>query len=556
MNNKKTSSSSESSKNSDESSLIVAKIEKLIKENDIAAAAKICKDFLVANPKDSRGYNLVGKMLLAKNNPIQALANFNLAIEYSPENAEYQTNAGNCCLLLNMQNDAHSYLEKSLNLEPHNTNTLYSIARFYINYQALDKAIEPLEMILKIDEKFIRAYELLSDTYERLNNIDSMTQTLAKAELLFPSEPSLFLSNARLKIRKKEYAAAEAMLRNIINNPNSHNKWRLGSAYFELGKILDRSGKYDEAFACYSSSQSLLREANQAMFERLNVEFDSLINSCKRWFIKKNVKDWPTQAYSDVNYPVFLIGFPRSGTTLAEQILSAHNKILTTQEAPIMDLCLKQLPLIFNKVVTYPDILAKLNSNDIEKLQKFYLSEMAKLFPQQNISKKLIVDKMPFNMLCIGMIYKLFPAAKIIMMIRDPRDAVLSCFMQTFNHTTAMSKMYSLESTSAVYKQSFELYNQYIDVFNPVILEVKYEDLLDNTEKISREMTDFIGIEWDESVLRYYDKDKQRATTTPSYEAVTKPIYKSSSGRWKNYQQHFNSQTLSNLEPFIKQFGY
>jgi tetratricopeptide (TPR) repeat protein len=535
----------------------IEKAEAIYKEEkDVQKAAQLAKEALLQNPEEDRAYALIGQILQDMGNHNDAIANFNSAIELNSTNLNYYCGVTLSCLLMNMQKDALEYLEKGLLINPEHARTNYLLGRYYYQYTELRKAIAPLNKAIEINKSYFEAYELLSMIYETLSELDKLEEVIKKARSIDPDNVNILLPSARLHLRNKEFDKAKECLNKIVSDPEVNPKWRRASAYHDLGKISDRQENYDEAFENYSKGQQLLFEVNTSTGANLAMNYYNLVDVYKQWFIEKNTSIWPKErTASGMPNPVFLIGFPRSGTTLTEQIIAAHPNIIATDEAPIIDDLMKSLPALLGQAsVSFPQIINKIPEEGYEQLRQAYNFGVAKLF-DEDISDKTILDKMPLNIANIGFISRIFPGAKFIMMFRDPRDACLSCFMQNFNHNTAMAEMYSIEGSSKVYQQTMDLYLHYKKVLHPNILEIKYEELLDDLEGHARKLLDFIGEDWDKSVLKYYEKDKQRAVTTPSYEAVTKPIYKSSAGRWKNYEKYF-ADILPILEPYIKEFGY
>ena len=142
-----------------------------------------------------------------------------------------------------------------------------------------------------------------------------------------------------------------------------------------------------------------------------------------------------------------------------------------------------------------------------------------------------------------------------MMMIRDPRDVCLSCFVQTFGYNMSNQHYFSLESAVEIYANTMELYFEYRDKLPLDILEIKYEDLVSDIDHYCHKIVDFIGEEWDENILHYYEKHNRNTYNTPSFEAVTRPVYTSSIGKWKNYAKQFEPYRKQ-LEPYVKAFGY
>ena len=249
--------------------------------------------------------------------------------------------------------------------------------------------------------------------------------------------------------------------------------------------------------------------------------------------------------------PVFLIGFPRSGTTLLDTILRTHNLIEVLEEKPIIDKLLKEMEK--NTGCSFSN-LDKIDELGIKKLKDAYNIE------RQNYIKfdeeKIYVDKFPLNIVYLAEINKTFPNAKYILALRNPRDSVLSCFMQPFTPNDAMSNMLSINNASNLYDRTMHLFKIYEKILNLKLHVVKYEDVINNFESTIKSLLKFLEIEWTDNLNEFYKTaENKRIISTPSYDQVNKPLYNQSIGRWKNYEDKF-IDTSKIFERWTKEFDY
>lgn len=270
------------------------------------------------------------------------------------------------------------------------------------------------------------------------------------------------------------------------------------------------------------------------------------------WTAQGNVVDIKQKNYQH-NSPVFLIGFPRSGTTLAEQLLFTRSDLIVTDELSIID-NLSHSPNITLDLPQrqYPADHMSFNNEDLSTLRQAYFSSMEKNLGT-TFEDQIILDKNPIAIIYLSTISQLFPESKILMMIRDPRDVCISCFFQSFSPNYSNFHFYSLEDTIDYYVRVMNLYLHYKEVLSLNILEIKYEDLCHNLTDNSKKMMKFIGQKWDKKVLEFYKQE--RYISTPSFNTVSQPINAKAIGNWKNYQEQL-APYLPQLEPFIKAFGY
>jgi hypothetical protein len=244
-----------------------------------------------------------------------------------------------------------------------------------------------------------------------------------------------------------------------------------------------------------------------------------------------------------------MLGFPRSGSTLLDQILNAHPDIETLEEKPILE------TVEYGLGSEYPDALATLRNADIADLRAEYFSALDQHISGSRDLSKTYIDKLPLNTARVGLIHRLFPQAKIILSLRHPCDCCLSGFMQTFQPNPAMASFLSLERAAGLYAVTMGLWRQYTEVLPIDYHCVRYEDIVADFEAEARRIIDYLRLPWTDDILNYREKMKGRRIATPSYHQVNEPIYRRSIERWRNYEEQFE-KVLPVLSPFIDYFGY
>ena len=249
--------------------------------------------------------------------------------------------------------------------------------------------------------------------------------------------------------------------------------------------------------------------------------------------------------------PAFLIGFPRSGTTLFQQILDGHSKIEVIEEQPVLATLAAE---INEKLGGYPEALTAINKAGFNDFRDEYLRALGQ--HAAGGAKAKLIDKLPLNITQVPMILKLFPDAKFFLALRHPCDSVLSCFMQNFMLNNAMSNFLTLDDTTRYYEEVFSLWLGYVETLAPDFHAIRYEDVVADLEKQAKAAISFLGLPWEEGVLDYREQAKAKTRIrTPSYSQVVQPIYKDAAGRWKRYEK-FLKPHLGRLEPFCDTFGY
>ena len=249
--------------------------------------------------------------------------------------------------------------------------------------------------------------------------------------------------------------------------------------------------------------------------------------------------------------PVFLIGFPRSGTTLLDTILRSHPEIDVIEEKPLINSVEHVIKSRFKYSL---DELHKLNMNDLDFLRKYYLEILRNSCDNKNT--KILIDKFPFQTVCLPLINLLFPNSKIIFTHRNPYDTVLSCFQQSFEPNNAMSNFRSIESASEIYDLTMNMWIDYKTKLEINFITSKYEDLIDDFDTHISRILDFLNVKWDENIKNYRDTAyRRKKINTPSSSQVVQPLYKSSIDKWKNYEKYFKNSNQF-LEKWLNYFKY
>ena len=294
---------------------------------------------------------------------------------------------------------------------------------------------------------------------------------------------------------------------------------------FALGRLHEARGAHDRAFARYRAANDLKArlqpfdaQAHVALVERSIATFDAGFFAARRGF---GVAD---------QRPVFIVGMPRSGTTLVEQILAAHPDVHGAGELDDFRRLVRELPDRLGSDERFPDCARALDADACEALARAHLDSLARRFPPA----RRITDKMPGNYLRLGLIAALLPGARVIHCRRDPRDTCLSCYFQEFAGGQSFS--YDLAHLGLVWRQHARLMAHWRDVLPLPILGVDYEALIEAPERVSRRILAFCDLSWDARCLAFHAHD--RPVRTASFWQVRQPIYATSVGRWRAHAAH------------------
>jgi tetratricopeptide (TPR) repeat protein len=422
------------------------------------------------------------------------------------------------------------------------------IFRSEIRERYLRRALEQNDVTPEACIKF-------AELYERLRRLPEAAQLVERALKLDPAYPAALLVRARLERLAGRLETAEQVLRSFITKPNS-DTWTHAQAWYELGNILDRQKKFDDAMTAFLEAKALMRPQAANYLAELKVYrarlkvMESNITSemLKRWFDG-------SPALPPARRLALLCGHARSGTTLLEQVLDSHTDIVSAEETTtFLDDAFAPL-----KRNSPPDayMLPVLEAASIPALQQaraayFRTMELSIGSP---IADRLLLDKNPVFTFMIPAFVRVFPETKFLIALRDPRDVVLSCFMQPHPLNPITASYLSLEGTAEDYAASMSIWQTLAPLMPSPYLEVRYEDMVEDLESVARRTLDFLGVPWDARVLGFDEHARQKMVRSPTYADVTQPIYKRASGRWRNYQKYLEPH-LEKLAPFVKAFGY
>lgn len=300
---------------------------------------------------------------------------------------------------------------------------------------------------------------------------------------------------------------------------------------FALGKAWQDIKEYDKAFAAFDRANSTLRSSYNYDIAGLEKYFGEIADIFSADFVARHA-----QSGHESEKPIFIVGMPRSGTTLAEQILSSHSDVHGAGELKTLDAIMSFLQNGKKESLVNSAFMNQLGAPHFRQIGQMYVQETEKTAP--DVTR--ITDKMPFNFMWIGLIRLALPNARIIHCRRDARDVALSCFTRMFTELTPWSN--DLEDIGRYHNAYDRLMKHWKTVFGDSIYDLDYEALTAEPEKEIRKLLDYCGLEWQDACLDFHDN--KRIVATASDTQVRKPIYKDSAGSWKRYEKH--------IEPLIK----
>lgn len=428
-------------------------------------------------------------------------------IASEPRNPLVLRMLGHALVLLDHAEEGVRHLELSSRLDPGDLDTFCDLATGLRRLDRVGPAHKALDHVLKERPTHARAVSLKARLLQSRGQSDKALEII-RAAMGSPPEPSIVTVFADLSLENNEPAPAIDLIREQLRRPDMPRHDRM-DMLFSLGHMLDAVGEYDEAF-------DAIRSANEMNQPGKPFDFDSRIGSWTR----EAIENLPV-ADTDASRAVLVVGMPRSGTTLTEQILGAHPEAGGVGESPVLgDLCRGKNPAEFAD----PRVM---NSG-----AELYLGSLAEAYPDPSVRR--VIDKMPGNAFYLGCVQPMLPGASVIHCTRDPRDTCLSIYFQRFGPGLAYAN--DLRACAEQYLGHIRLMAHWRETLGIPILDSSYEALTSDPEPRVRALLEHIGLGFHKACMEHH-KSKS-SVHTASVRQVRRPVYTSSTARWKRYEKH------------------
>jgi tetratricopeptide (TPR) repeat protein len=396
-----------------------------------------------------------------------------------------------------------------------------------------------------------------SALYERGNQLDRARQALQQLPLEVldhladdDARAEGWSAHAALAMRDADHAAAAALYRRMLGL--TLDDQHRASAAFGLAAASSRMHQHDEVGPALQIAHAAQLNIAQGIVPELMQPDSVPLQMANRLVDHTAYQGWkPLPSPPAGRQPVFVVGFPRSGTTLLEQMLDAHPDFRSMDERAFIHDLIEAMEMTGQH---YPGDLASLTAGEAEQLRAVYFRRVAQVVP--DLGTRRLVDKNPLNMLCLPMIMRLFPQARIILCLRHPCDVLLSCYMQSFRSPAFMVLCSSLQRLANGYAQAFEHWQRHVEVFAPQVLEWRYEAVVEDIDANLARLGRFLDLADPSPMARFAEHASGKGfISTPSYSQVTQGINRSAVNRWHAYRDMFEP-VLPILRPVMQRFGY
>ena len=483
-------------------------------------AADSYRRALKIKPDIAEVHSNLGDVLRSLGRTEEAVASYQKALQFKPDLVIANNNLGAALIDLGEPDKAVASLTRALQIEPELADAHNNLAMALNELGKPEEAVTSLTRALQINPDFAEAHNNLGATLNDLGKPEEAIASFNRALQINPefSKAYRFLSTVKhFHDGDAEIQQMQQLLKkdNLTDNDRLHLNFALAKAY-------EDTGNYDSAFFC-------LTEGNRLRKEELNYDFSAawaLFVKIKAAFAQAvpGLSDPNASEYDSSQRPVFILGMPRSGTTLVEQILASHSQVFGAGE----------LALLSQSVNAMEWQTSQLTATQLQFVRNFYQSGLKEI----GAAEPTVTDKMPANFLSIGFIIAALPEARIVHVKRDARAICWSNYKHYFSGKFS-GFTYDLQDVCDYYKMYVDLMEFWHQKFPGRIYDLNYEALTERQEDETRKLLDYVGLDWEDQCLEFYDI--KRAVQTASVSQVREEIYQGSSEEWRKYEKHLES---------------
>jgi len=463
----------------------------------------------------------LGRLSQQRGDMHAAIARYEKAIQLNPSLLTAYLSRAKACIHMCAYDAAADSIGQALRLDPYNVGACCDLAAVRIGQGLYEDALHNIRRALQIKPDYIAATAVEAYILEHLGDYPAAVECLTPVLDRYQDYPEVALVYASLAHFTEDYDGAIARLESLLVKDNLSEKHR-AQIHFSLGQLYDKYGKYAQAFAHFRTGNQLIPATFDARGWRERIT--NLIDAFSHDAMMR-----APRVSNRSGKPIFIVGMPRSGTTLVEQILSMYSEVAAAGELADIGELVVELEESLEHTSPANDI-SQLSRELCDRLAQRYLDMRAGRYP----NALQVTDKMPQNFLHLGWIALLFPGARVIHCVRDPLDTCLSCYFQLFtgDHPYA----YDLANLGVYYRQYQRLMRHWREVLDIPIFDVSYEALVRDPETLGQAMVEFCGLKWDKRCLDFHKSE--RSVATASFQQVRRPIYSSSLGRWRHYSEY------------------
>ena len=458
----------------------------------------------------------------------EGLSAYQRAIDLTPEDPDAWMRRASALFARGIIGEAVRHTLRAVHLAPGMTDAHVLLGKLHGSQGRMDAADECFRNALRMHPANAHTRISQAVMLERRGDIQDAKSAVDTALKEIPNHPQLLLLLGRMaKGQQERGETIERIEKRLIDDPPLSRDTR-SQLQFVLAGLYDAGQDTERAFAHLSEANAYRRSTRPFDRERTMAEFQAI----REVFSEKFLRTAP-RSQVDGRQMLFIVGMPRSGTSLTEQIIAAHPRAFGSGELTTLDRIARRWPDgdDTRQPLEYPTYLPKIDDAGLTEIAYRYLNRL----PPGAREHQRVTDKMPYNFVHVGLIALLFPGARVIHCTRDPADTSFSCFLQDFLEGNAFS--YSLEDCGWFYNQYRGLMDHWEKVLPPYpMMDLCYEELVSEPESTVRRLLEFCDLEWDPACLSFHQS--RRVVHTASYQQVREPLYKRAVGRWRMYEAH------------------
>lgn len=485
------------------------------------------REALLAHPNSAPVHNALGVVLYGQGRMVEAAESFRHVLMLTPDAAEPYANLGNALRELGSFDEAEANYRHAMTLDSQFARAYFDLGGLMYVQDRYADAEHHYRRALELKPDYVEALNNLGRSIRRQGRLDEAREYFEAAMKLDPESVEAYCNLSSLRTFTLQDAEPAQLEKLAYKLPSLSDHMRIRYR-FSLGKMREDIGRYDDAFAAYAEGNRRKR----AQLAPDEASKTALIENIRTTFDEGFFAGRPLPAASG-KAPIFIVGMPRSGTSLIEQMLSTCPDIYGAGELPDLETILFALAAEAGKPVeAYPDMASRMTAEQLLQLGETYAERVWKLAPDAT----RITDKMMGNFAHVGMIRMMLPNAKIIHSMRDPMDSCFSCYATLFSKNS-LDFTYELGDVGRHYVRYIELMRHWHRVLPPgSMLDLRYEDMVADTEGQARRLFDYLELPWDSRCLDFHQNT--RVVKTASAAQVRRPVYQSSVARWKHFEAH------------------
>jgi Tfp pilus assembly protein PilF len=508
---------------------------------DFAAAQQAAESVLRERPSDPGANQLLGLIALERNDALAALAYLRRSDKAAP-GQPHTLNALGVALRMNgeMAEARRAFTRAGER----------GSADAWRNLGSLEASSDPkasaraYEQALKLNANDAAAHAGLAQALELTHELPNARSHAEKALALDANNEIAALTLAQVAVRERQFEEGEAHAGRVAQQGKSPTNRAL--AWGVIGDARDKSDDAANAFAAFTEGNRILLQLHGALLRAAHLPYHpDGVDRTTAFVEQTDTSTWSKPEGATDPTPVFLVGFPRSGTTLLEQVLSAHSRLVCIEER-------EHLAQSAQAVAADPNKLPALSGDEIQAIRGEYWKRVN---TETRVDGRIVVDKLPLNIIFLPLIRRVFPEAKVILALRDPRDVVLSCYQQRFGMNAAMVQFLDLRTAASYYDRVMRLGLLCRERLGLDVHDVRYEDVVADLESIARSVTAFLDLEFEPLMLAFREAAAKRNINTPSGRQVVEPMHNRSVARWKRYETQL-APVLPMLNAWAERFGY